>query len=59
MTHHLLGLDADIDRRTGGRRFPGHGLTYTHLAGRHRRITERRDLTTKGKRVTCSARGSV
>ena len=59
MTDDLLGLGAEIDRRTGRPGLAGHGLTYTQLAGRHQRVTERREVTTKGLAARCSTYGGA
>jgi hypothetical protein len=59
MTEHLLGLGAETDRRTERPGIPGQGLTCTQLANRRRRVTERRELTTRGLAVRCSACGGT
>lgn len=57
MSDLLPSIGAEVDRRARAPGIPGHGLTYARLADRHQRVTERRELVTKGRDARCSTCG--
>jgi hypothetical protein len=54
MQDKLTGLGAQVAGRT---RDPGHAVTYARLSDRHKPVSQRRELVTKGLATSCSTCG--